>query len=62
KTAAYLQRFPGKKILPAFLSVGGFTKGAAKFCKEKDIGVAEQIAFFQEDKQDREHSEKAGCQ
>ncbi|MCP4104220.1 MAG: hypothetical protein GY749_01570, partial [Desulfobacteraceae bacterium] len=47
KTAAYLQRFPGKKILPAFLSVGGFTKGAAKFCKEKDIGVAEQIAFFQ---------------
>ncbi|MCP4348134.1 MAG: hypothetical protein GY795_21740 [Desulfobacterales bacterium] len=46
KTVAYSLRFPGKKILPVFLSVGGFTGGAAKFCKEEGIGVAEKIAFL----------------
>ncbi|MCP4105986.1 MAG: restriction endonuclease [Desulfobacteraceae bacterium] len=43
KTAAYSRRFPKKMILPAFLSVGGFTGGAAKFCRENNIGTAEQI-------------------
>ncbi|MCP4107104.1 MAG: hypothetical protein GY749_16450 [Desulfobacteraceae bacterium] len=46
KTVAYSQRFPGRKILPVFLSVGGFTRGAARFCKEEGIGVAEKIAFL----------------
>ncbi len=46
KTASYSLRFPKKKILPAFLSVGGFTKGAVKFCKDNGIGTAEKIAFF----------------
>ncbi len=49
KTAAYSRRFPKKTILPAFLSVGGFTRGAAKFCREKGISTAERIAFFQEE-------------
>ncbi len=49
KTAAYSRRFPGKKILAAFLSVGGFTRGAAKFCRENRISTAERIAFFQEE-------------
>ncbi|MCP4353690.1 MAG: hypothetical protein GY795_50225 [Desulfobacterales bacterium] len=49
KTVAYSHRFPDRNILPAFLSVGGFTRDASKFCKEKGIGVAQQIAFFQED-------------
>ncbi|MDM8522931.1 hypothetical protein QUF80_06115 [Desulfococcaceae bacterium HSG8] len=47
KTEAYSERFPEKKILPVFLSVGGFTRGAMKFCKEKGIGTASEIKYFQ---------------
>ncbi len=50
KTGAYSKRFPDRKILPAFLSVGGFTRGAAKLCREQGIGTAERIAFFQSEK------------
>ncbi|CAN2044580.1 ATPase domain-containing protein [Candidatus Magnetomoraceae bacterium gMMP-1] len=46
KIEVYQDLFPKKKILPAFLSVGGFTKGAAEFCKEKSIGMAEKIEYF----------------
>ncbi|MCP4105468.1 MAG: hypothetical protein GY749_08020, partial [Desulfobacteraceae bacterium] len=46
KTAAYSKLFPKKKILPVFLSVGGFTKDAAKLCRQSGIGTAEKIAFF----------------
>ncbi|KPA14549.1 Restriction endonuclease, type IV-like, Mrr domain protein, partial [Candidatus Magnetomorum sp. HK-1] len=35
-----------KKILPAFLSVGGFSVHAKKMCKEKHIGMAETIAYL----------------
>ncbi len=47
KTEAFAKRFPKKKVLPAFLSVGGFTRGAGQFCKEKSIGMAEKIVYFQ---------------
>lgn len=33
-------------ILLAFLSTGGFTYGALKFCKNNGIGTAEGIAWF----------------
>jgi hypothetical protein len=46
KTAEFANRFPDKTALPAFLSVGGFTKGAVKFCQENSIGTAERIVFF----------------
>ncbi|MCP4111969.1 MAG: hypothetical protein GY749_41650 [Desulfobacteraceae bacterium] len=46
KTAAYSKLFPKKKILPVFLSVGGFTKDAVKLCRQSGIGTAEKIAFF----------------
>ncbi len=47
KTRAFAKRFPEKKVLPAFLSVGGFTRGAMQFCGERGIGMAETIKFFQ---------------
>ena len=47
KVLAFAERFPDKKVLPAFLSVSGFTSGALKFCREKGIGTAQEIAFFE---------------
>ncbi len=47
KVLAFAERFPDKKVLPAFLSVSGFTPAALKFCREKGIGTAQQIAFFE---------------
>ncbi|MEA1967756.1 MAG: hypothetical protein U9N77_06025 [Thermodesulfobacteriota bacterium] len=38
-----------KDILPAFLSVGGFTEEAMQFCKVNGIGTAERIEYFIED-------------
>ena len=35
----------GVTVLPAFLSLGGFTGPAAKFCKEKGIATAERIKW-----------------
>ena len=33
-------------VIPAFLSLGGFTKEAKEFCTEHDIGVAEEIDYY----------------
>ncbi|MCP4105507.1 MAG: hypothetical protein GY749_08220, partial [Desulfobacteraceae bacterium] len=49
KVAAYSKSFPDKKAVPAFLSVGGFTRGALQFCKENGVGTAEGIEFYQKD-------------
>ena len=47
KTATYAKSFPDQKILPAFLSLGGFTDEEKQFCEEKGIATAEKIMFFQ---------------
>ncbi|MDM8514604.1 hypothetical protein QUF76_00260 [Desulfobacterales bacterium HSG16] len=43
KTEVYAKKYPKKKILPAFLSVGGFTAPARKLCEDRGIGFAENI-------------------
>ncbi|MDM8517088.1 hypothetical protein QUF76_12875 [Desulfobacterales bacterium HSG16] len=43
KTEVYTKKYPKKKILPAFLSVGGFTAPARKLCEDRGIGFAENI-------------------
>lgn len=35
----------GMTVLPAFLSLGGFTEEAKTFCIEQGIGIAEEIAY-----------------
>jgi hypothetical protein len=45
KIEAYQNSFPSKTILPAFLSLGGFTGTAYKFCQEKGIATAERIKW-----------------
>jgi hypothetical protein len=49
KVAAYAQYLQGhaadKVILPAFLSLGGFTDEATRFCEERGIGTAEGIEW-----------------
>ncbi len=49
KVESFSKRFPKKKILPAFLSVGGFTAPAMRFCRSHGIGTAEIIAYYQKD-------------
>jgi hypothetical protein len=46
KVEAYQQQFPEALILPAFLSLGGFTKEAESFCEMKGIGMAERIVHY----------------
>ncbi|MCP4112011.1 MAG: hypothetical protein GY749_41870 [Desulfobacteraceae bacterium] len=46
KIHVYADLHPKKKIIPAFLSVGGFSSAARKLCKEKNIGIAERIAYY----------------
>jgi hypothetical protein len=46
KLAVYAQHAPDKTILPAFLSLGGFTGDAQQLCEERSIGTAERIAHF----------------
>ncbi|MCP4109129.1 MAG: restriction endonuclease [Desulfobacteraceae bacterium] len=46
KVHVYADQHPGKKVIPGFLSVGGFSASARKFCKEKNIGVAERIDYY----------------
>ncbi len=46
KVDAYARDAPGKTILPAFLSLGGFTEDAMRLCEERGIGTAERIAHF----------------
>ncbi|MEZ4733364.1 MAG: hypothetical protein R3E79_40225 [Caldilineaceae bacterium] len=43
---AYAQQF-GVTVLPAFLSLGGFTEQASSFCGANGIATAEQIAYYQ---------------
>jgi hypothetical protein len=46
KVVAYQQQFPSIPILPAFLSLGGFTKEASSLCKKQGIGMADKIAHY----------------
>ncbi len=46
KVKAYATLFPDKTILPAFLSLGGFTGDAGVYCKEHGIWTAEKIEHF----------------
>ncbi len=46
KVGAYTKNVPGKTILPAFLSLGGFTDDAMRSCKKEGIGTAERIVCF----------------
>ena len=46
KTVAYAQQL-NVTVLPAFLSYGGFTKGATTFCKANGVAMAEEITFFE---------------
>jgi len=46
KVDIYAKSVPDKIILPAFLSLGGFTGEAMQFCEERGIGTAERIVHF----------------
>ncbi len=46
KLDIYASQHPGKMILPAYFSVGGFTKEAQKFCEKKGIATAQEIKMF----------------
>ena len=46
KVEAYKQLFPDKIILPAFLSLGDFTKEAKQFCEVQKIGMAVSILHY----------------
>ena len=46
KVEAYRWLFPEKTILPAVLSLGGFTKEAKPFCEAQGISIAEQIEHY----------------
>ncbi len=45
KVVVYAQQFPEKIMLPAFLSLGGFTDEALRFCRAEGIGTAEAIVY-----------------
>ncbi|KPA17836.1 protein containing ATPase domain, prokaryote [Candidatus Magnetomorum sp. HK-1] len=46
KIEVYSKQNKNKKIIPAFLSVGGFSTQAKKLCKDKNIGMAEIIEYI----------------
>ena len=46
KILAYQQLFPAKPVLPAFLSLGGFTLDAKVLCETKAIGMASRIEHY----------------
>ncbi len=46
KAAVYKKQFPDQNILPAFLSLGGFTKDARQKCLAHGIGRAEKILHY----------------
>ncbi|MCP4699744.1 MAG: hypothetical protein GY862_23270 [Gammaproteobacteria bacterium] len=46
KTDVYKKHFPDKTVLPAFLSLGGFTEEALELCRMHGIATAEKIAHF----------------
>jgi len=43
KVEVYRVQFPDARVLPAFLSLGGFTESARELCVGYGIGVAEEI-------------------
>ncbi|KHD07625.1 hypothetical protein PN36_04015 [Candidatus Thiomargarita nelsonii] len=46
KVEVYKKQFPEQKILPAFLSLGGFTEDARHVCQTHEIGWAETIRHY----------------
>ena len=46
KIEAYQQKFPDAVILPAFLSLNGFTSKAKSLCETNGIGMAEKIQHY----------------
>lgn len=46
KVEIYARLNKKKKIIPAFLSVGGFSVQAKKLCREMHIGVTETISYL----------------
>lgn len=46
KVKVYQRLFPTKVVLPAFLSLGGFTEEAKVFCQARGIDLAERIERF----------------
>ncbi len=46
KVVVYIALHPDKALLPAVLSVGGFTAPARRFCEDHAIGTAETISYF----------------
>jgi hypothetical protein len=46
KVAVYQKRFPEAIILPAFLSLGGFTQEADQFCETHGIATATEIKHY----------------
>ena len=46
KVEVYGKLFPNQKILPAFLSLGGFSEKALKICQKHGIGWAEKIRHY----------------
>jgi len=46
KVEVYKKQFPDQKILPAFLSLGGFTEDARHVCQAHEIGWAETILHY----------------
>lgn len=46
KVETYQLLFPDRKLLPAFLSVGGFTGEAKEFCEIRKIGMAIELLRY----------------
>lgn len=46
KVEVYAALFPDETVLPAYLSLGGFTEEAQRFCEERGIGMAEGIEYL----------------
>ncbi len=46
KVGIYTENMPGRTVLPAFLSLGGFTGEAIQLCEKLGIGTAERIVHF----------------
>ncbi len=46
KLGVYAAQHPGRKMLPAFFSTGGFTHEALEFCRENGIATAREISVF----------------
>ncbi|MCP4151387.1 MAG: hypothetical protein GY757_26825 [bacterium] len=49
KIEIYIEQNPDRTVLPAFLSLGGFTHEALGYCREKEIATTDQLNYFQEE-------------